>query len=65
MSFRPFLFLTTYPLKWTGLERKIEFPFLKVSYDPLSKYLILKRISCMQWLFWVVYQIKIGSRTSF
>ena len=24
--------------------------------NPLSKYLTFKRISCMQWLFWVIYQ---------
>ena len=33
--------------------------------NPLSKYLILKRISCMQWLLWVFSKIKKGSGASF
>ena len=34
--------------------------FEKVFDNPLSKYLILEIISCMQWLFWVVYDNKKG-----
>ena len=47
------------------MERKNKVWFLKVFDNPLSKYLIFTRISCMQWLFWVVYQNKKGSGTSF
>ena len=46
----------------TGFERKIKLTFLMLFNNPLSKYLISKRISCMQWLFWVIYQ---NSGTSF
>ena len=33
-------------------ERKIKLSFLKLFDNALSKYLICKRIPCMQWLFW-------------
>ena len=39
-----------------GSEEKIKLTFVRVFDDPLSKYLTFKRISCMQWLFWVIYQ---------
>ena len=38
------------------LERKIKLSFLKLFDNSLSKYLICKRIPCMQWLLWVTYQ---------
>ena len=37
-------------------ERQIKLSFLKLFDNSLSKYLICKRIPCMQWLFWVIYQ---------
>ena len=37
-------------------ERKIKLTFLKLFINSLSKYLIFKRIACMQWLFRVIYQ---------
>ena len=40
----------------TGLERKIKLSFLKLFDNSLSNHLICKRIPCMQWLFWVIYQ---------
>ena len=39
--------------------------FLRLFDNPLSKYLVLKRISCMQWLFGLFSKIKKGSGTSF
>ena len=42
------------------MEEKIKLTFLKHFDNPLSKYLTFKRISCMQWLFWVFYQNKKG-----
>ena len=30
--------------------------FLRLSGNPVSKYPVSKIISCMQWLFWVIYQ---------
>ena len=35
-------------------QKKIKLSFLKLLENSLSKYLICKRIPCMQWLFWVV-----------
>ena len=32
--------------------------FLRLFDDSLPKYLIFKRISRIQWLFWVIYQVK-------
>ena len=65
-SSRALLFLITFSIKrdWAG-KKKTKFTFLKVFNNPLSEYLIFKRISCMQWLFWAVCQNKKGSRTSF
>ena len=37
-------------------ERTIKLSFLKLFDNSLSKYLVCKRIPCMQWLFWVIYQ---------
>ena len=37
-------------------ERKIKLIFLKLFDNSLSKYLICKRIPCMRYLFWVIYQ---------
>ena len=37
-------------------ERKIKLTFRKLFINSLSKYLISKRVPCMQWLFWVIYQ---------
>ena len=34
----------------------MKLPFLRLFDNPLSKYLTFKRISCMQWLFWVIFQ---------
>ena len=34
----------------------MKLPFLRLFDNPLSKLLTLKIISCMQWLFWVIYQ---------
>ena len=48
-----------------GSKEKIKLTFLRLFDNPLSKYLIFKRISCMQWLFWVITKIKQGSGTSF
>ena len=39
--------------------------FLRFFDNPLSKCLIFKTISCMQWLFWVICKIMKGSRTGF
>ena len=39
--------------------------FLRLFDNPLSKYLTFKIVSCIQWLFWVIYQIIKRSRTSF
>ena len=38
-------------------ERKIKLIFLKLFDNSLSKYLICKIISCIRFLFWVIYQI--------
>ena len=35
-------------------ERKIKLSFLKLFDNSLPKYLICKKIPCMQWLFWVI-----------
>ena len=43
-------------MKETGFERKNEITFLRLFDNPLSKYFTFKIISCMQWLFWVIYQ---------
>ena len=55
-----FLFLITLSIKrdWVR-KKKIKLNFLRVFDSHLSKYLIFKRISCMLWLFWVMYQNKI------
>ena len=47
------------------MKERIKVTFSKIFDNPLSKYLIVKRISCMQWLFWVVYQNKKGFGTNF
>ena len=60
-----FCFWYLFPLKGTGFKRKKKVNFIKVFGNPLSKYLIFKIISRIQWLFWVVYQIKKGPGTSF
>ena len=52
----PFVFDNFVCWKGLGLKEKIKLPFLRLFDDPLSKYLTFKRISCMQWLFWVIYQ---------
>ena len=44
------------------MKEKIKLTFLRLFENPLLKYLIFKKISCMQWLFWVIYQ---KSGTSF
>ena len=44
----PFCFSKSCPLKGTGLERKNKVNFLRIFDNPLSKYLILKKISYMQ-----------------
>ena len=43
---------------WKGLgsKEKRKLPFLRLFDNPLLKYLTFKIISCMQWLFWVIYQ---------
>ena len=51
-----FCFLQFCPLKGTEFKRKNKVAFLRLFDNPLSKYITVKRISCMQWLFWVVYQ---------
>ena len=43
----------------------MKLPFLRLFDNPLSKYLTFKIVSCIQWLFWVIYQIIKRSRTSF
>ena len=55
----PFCFKQFCPLKWTEFERKIKLTFLRFFDNPLSKYFIF-RLSCTQWLFWVIYQIEKG-----
>ena len=52
----PFVFDNFVCWNGLGLKEKIKLPFLRLFDDPLSKYLTFKRISCMQWLFWVMYQ---------
>ena len=47
-----------------GSKEKIKLNFLRLSDNLLSKYFIFKRISCIQWLFWLFTKIKKGSRTS-
>ena len=37
-------------------KKKINLTFLRLFDNPLSKYLIFRIISCMQCLFWVIYQ---------
>ena len=55
-----FLFLITLSIKrdWVR-KKKIKLNFLRIFHSHLSKYLVFKRISCMLWLFWVIYQNKI------
>ena len=52
----PFCFWLLCSLKGTGFERKNKVDFLRVFDNPLWKHLTFKRISCMQWLFWIIYQ---------
>ena len=47
------------------MAEKLKLPFLSLFDNPLSKYLTFKIVSCIQWLFWVIYQIIKRSRTSF
>ena len=44
------------PLKEIRFKRKNKVTFLRLFDNPLSKYLTVKRISCLQWLFWVIFQ---------
>ena len=37
-------------------NKKMKLTFLRLFDNPLSKILIFKKISCMQWLFWIIYQ---------
>ena len=51
------LYITSSNLVRTKLgQEKIKLPFLRLFDNPLSKYLTFKIISCMQWMFWVIYQ---------
>ena len=49
-------FSWTCSLKETRFDRKNEVNFLRLFENPLSNYLIFQTISCVQWLFWVIYQ---------
>ena len=40
---------------WLGIE-KVSLKGLRLFDNPVSKYFTFKTISCMQWLFWVIYQ---------
>ena len=42
--------------KGVSAKEKIKLPFERFFHNPLSKYLISKRVSCMHWLFWDIYQ---------
>ena len=42
--------------KLLGSKEKMKLPFLRLFDNHLSKYLAFKIISCMQWLFWAIYQ---------
>ena len=51
-SSRPPLFFIVFHKKRLGSKEKIKLTFC----NPFSNYLILKRVSCMQFLFWAIYQ---------
>ena len=51
----PFFYKFVY---WKGLDskEKMKLPFLRLFDNPFSKYLTFKIVSCLQRLFWVIYQ---------
>ena len=51
------------PWKGTGYKRKIKVNFLKAIWK--SKHLLFKKISFMEWLFWILKKIKKGLQTRF
>ena len=61
ISFRPLLVFIVLSIKRKKAQKKkIKYTLLRLFDNPLSKYLILIRISSMQWLIWVVYQNEKG-----
>ena len=56
ISLHKFADLTFRILKGTGFEIKMKLLFLRFFDNRLSKYLTFIIISCMQSLFWVIYQ---------
>ena len=43
-----------------GSKEKMKVTFLRLFDNPPSKYLIFKKIYCMQWLFWLFTKVKRG-----
>ena len=56
----PFVFNNFVHSKRLGSKEKIKLNFLRLFGNPFSKYLIFKRISQVQWLFWVIQQNEKG-----
>ena len=62
----PLLFLIILPIErdWVQKEKYNDL-FVRLFDNPLSKYFTFKIISCMQWLFWVIYQYYRGLGLAF
>ena len=53
----PFVFDNFVHEKGLGSKEKMKLTILRLFDSPVSKDLIFERISCIQWVFWVIYQI--------